>query len=65
MWSPLSGEGGDYEVRYVTSYTHVYQPSDDLAAIGLCPHTAAAGCSEGSVVCYQTVRRHIPEDSSI
>lgn len=55
MWSALGRGGGDYEVRYVTSYTQVYQPSEDLAAIGLRPDMAAAGCSESSVVCYQTV----------
>jgi hypothetical protein len=53
------------EVRFVTSYTQVYQPSEDLATIGLCPEMAAAGYSASSVVCYQTVWRHIPEDSNI
>jgi hypothetical protein len=49
------GGGGDYEVRYMSSYTQVYQPSEDFVAIGLCPDLAAAGYSESSVVCYQTV----------
>jgi len=42
---PTGWVGGgevDYEVRYVTSYTQVYQPSEDLAAISLCPDLAAA-----------------------
>jgi hypothetical protein len=60
-----SGWVGDCEMRYVNSYTQVYQPSEDIAATGLCPDLTAAGCFENSEFLYRTVWRHIPDDSDI